>query len=91
MATHLKDLSDLRQRDVEVYYRALREIAAEMGASLGMLMAPEYNGIVVRAAVRAGWLEGGPGDVADMTPRVVKELATEINKAIADAYEIPGE
>ena len=85
------DLDDLRQRDVEAYYKALRTLAREMGdASPSMLLGPEYNGAAVRAAVRAGWIDGVTEDgVADMHPARVTALASEIGDLVGKAYEVP--
>jgi hypothetical protein len=92
MGVQLKaELHDLRQRDVEAYYRALREIAQKMGVtSPTRLLGPEYNGSVVRAAARAGWLDGVDEDgVGDMLPARVTELAAEIGDLVEKAYEVP--
>jgi len=85
------ELDSLRQRDVEAYYKALRIIAREMGGvSPAMLLGPEYNGVAVRAAVRAGWVVGVTEDgVADMHPARATALAREIGDLVGKAYEVP--
>ena len=85
------ELDSLRQRDVEAYYKALRIIAREQGGvGPSALLGPEYNGAAVRAAVRAGWIDGVTEDgVADMHPARVTELAREIGDLVGKAYEVP--
>ena len=53
---------------------------------------PAYNGIVIRAAIRAGIVEGlAEDDVGEMLPWEVTKLAGEINDAVVASFEVPGE
>lgn len=79
---------DLRQRHIEEFFRAIREIRGENID----LSAPEYNGIVVRAGVRLDWMvDVTEEEIADMHPAGVTWAAGIINDAIAQAYVISGE
>lgn len=48
---------------------------------------PIANGIAVRAALRAGWLE--INSVEDLEPWHVSQLANEIVEAVKKAYDVP--
>ena len=81
----LKD--DLRQRDIEAFFKARRELGGDKNLS-----GPEHNGCVVRAAVRGEWVDGiSEDDVDTMHPAAVTWLASEIQDAIGAAFEVPGE
>ena len=81
-------LDDLRQRHVEAFFRAARDL---QGGELNV-SSPEYTGITVRAAARAGLLSGvNEGDVDDMRPAAVRVLAAGINDHISEALAVPGE
>ena len=85
LAVDLPD--DLRQRDVEAFFKALREIGGREALS-----APERNGNVVRSAARCGWLDGVDEEViGDWKPPAVTWLAGEIDALVTDAFIIPGE
>ena len=82
------ELPDLRQRDVEAFFRAVRDLQdGELNVS-----SPEYTGITVRAAARTGLLPGiDEGDVDDMRPAAVRVLAQGINDHISESLAVPGE
>jgi len=82
------ELPQLRQRDVEAYFRAARDLQdGELNVS-----SPEYLGITVRAACRAGILPGyKEADIDDLLPAAVHVLALGINDHISEALRIPGE
>jgi len=81
----LKD--DLRQRDIEAFFKARREMRGDESLS-----GPEHNGVVIRAAIKSGWLaDVKDDDVGDMHPAAVTWLAGEIQTAVAAAFEVPGE
>ena len=82
------ELPELRQRDVEAFFRAVREL---QGGDLNV-SSPEYLGITVRAACRAGLLPGiKEVDIDDKTPAAVHILARAVNDHLAEALRIPGE
>lgn len=81
-------LPEFRQRDVEAYFKALRDI---QGGEVN-LSAPEFVGCVVRAAAKCGWLEGATEEsVGDMKPAAVMWLSDSIQMAIREATAVPGE
>ena len=56
------------------------------------LDAPRNNGVVVRAACRAGLIADlGEDAVGDLSPGTVRGLARAVDAAILKAYEVPGE
>jgi hypothetical protein len=72
-----------------------RTLAAEFAATLRAIKresvdmaGPVANGIAVKAAQRAGMLEG-VGDVGMLEPWRVRDLAMEIIAAMNAAYEVP--
>ena len=52
---------------------------------------PERNGIIVRSAIRCGWIGGDEDAIGDMHPAAVTWLAGEINDLVGAAFEVPGE
>lgn len=82
------ELPVLRQRDVEAFFRAAREL---LGGDVNV-SSPEYMGITARAACRAGLLPGITEEaIGDMSPAAAHILARAINEHIAEAMRIPGE
>jgi hypothetical protein len=77
---------ELLQRHVEAFFAAESELRA--GRSL---VGAQLNGIAARVAARLGWLDVAEETVDDMHPGAVLRIASEINRAIAAAYELPGE
>ena len=78
---------DLRQRDIEAFFKALREIGGREAIS-----SPERNGNVLRSAARCGWLKGvGEDDIGDWKPPAVTWLAGEIDTLVTEAFIVPGE
>lgn len=77
-------IRDLRQRHIDAYFPQLREVPTEK------LSAPEYAGVIVRAAATVGIIEGlRPEDVDDLKPGMVIKLAGQINEAVAEALTVP--
>lgn len=79
-------ISDLRQRHLEGYTRAIRDFRPPNwdGDDITNLPLPEYCGISVRAAVKAGWFGDSvtPDDVGELTGHETITLAGDI----LDAY-----
>ncbi len=75
---------DLRQRHIDAYFPLLRDVPTEK------LSAPEYAGVIVRAACEAGIISGLNGiEVDAMKPGMVIKLATQVNEAVAEALTVP--
>ena len=55
------------------------------------LSGPERNGVIVRSAIRCGWIKGDDDAIGDMHPAAVTWLAGEVNDLISAAFEVPGE
>ena len=82
------ELPDMKQRDVEAFFRTVREL---QGGDINV-SSPELVGVTVRAAARVGLLPGvNEGDVDDMRPAAVMALSKAFNEHLADALRIPGE
>lgn len=72
-------IDDLRQRHLEAWEAEyFRLMEGKRGRNTD-------NGAVIRAAVKAGWLDGDPGNVGEMNPKDVVILAEKINGAYSDA------
>jgi len=79
----LKD--NFTQRDLENYFKHLRELAADPGNE----SVPEYSGKAVEAARRAEIIKGLDGlDIGDLDPRGVLVIQRAISRAVADALTI---
>lgn len=82
------ELPDMKQRDVEAFFRTVREL---QGGDINV-SSPELMGATVRAAARVGLLTGvKESDIDDMRPAAVMALSTAFNEHLADALRIPGE
>ena len=82
------ELPELKQRDVEAYFRAARDL---LGGEVDV-SSPEYQGVTVRAAARAGMLPGiKEDDVGDMSPAATHLLARAVNNHIAESLSVPVE
>lgn len=82
------ELPELRQRDVEAFFRAVREL---QGGDLNV-SSPELVGVTVRAAARVGLLPGvNEGAIDDMRPAAVMALSQAVNDHLAEALRVPGE
>lgn len=74
-----------------------RELAAQFTLTLTQQQRPLVggalnNGVIVRAAVRAGLLPGLAEDaIGEMKPGAVLRLANDITDALRVAFELPGE
>lgn len=71
-------------------------LAAEFSTALRVIkrtpadvVSPIANGINVRAAMRAGLIDGDPATVTDLRPWQITQLTTELSAAITEAYDIP--
>ena len=79
-------LEDLKQRHVEAYFIALREIETPDPST------PQRLGNFVRAGCVSGILNSiHAEDVADLTPAAVAWLAQKLDAHIAKALTIPPE
>ncbi len=77
---------DLRQKHVEAFFAALRELGADNKSG------PEFAGSTVRAALQSGVVSGAEVDsVAEMKPGSVAALSQKINDALSEALAIEGE
>lgn len=87
----LKD--DLLTRDVEAYMRELRTMAEKARSSpLGGLMSFEENAIVVRAAIKAGWVldpQMSWGQVGDLPAVHTRWYAQQISGLVLELTEVP--
>ena len=70
---------ELKQRHVDAFYSHLPE-----GEMVGRMFIDLLRnaGAIVRAAQKANWLDPDPGNVDELKPSAVLELA----KAVAEAY-----
>ena len=78
---------ELLQRHIEDFFAAERELRDGRANLVGA----QINGIAARVAARLGWLDVPEEAVGDLRPVEVLNIATAINKAIAEAYDLPGE
>ena len=69
----MKLFDDLRQRHLEAFEEEYLNAESKKGRNTD-------NGAIVRAAQKAGWVDGDIGDVGDMIPRDVIKLARQINQ-----------
>lgn len=85
--------TDLRQRHIEAYTRAIRDFQPENwhGNDIASLPLPEYCGISVRAAAKAGWFgpDITPDDVGDLMGYETVKLAGDILDAYNAAQNPP--
>ncbi len=82
MAKLIVTADTLTQRQVEAFGRAYVDHKGERAR----LSTAEERGCTVRAAATAGWLEGlAAGAVDELPPRVVTDLAKEIDAVYAAA------
>lgn len=73
---------ELKQKHVEAFEADLPEAKTCKGS--------QYNGLVVKAAVKAGWLiEPKVDDVGEMAPGTVMFLAQEIVQEYARVIALP--
>ena len=77
---------ELLQRHMEAFFAAEAELRGGKPLSGAQL-----NGNTARIAARLGWLDVAEEAVGDMRPAEVMRIATELNRAVAAAYEVPGE
>ena len=78
---------DLRQRDVEAFFKARRELQGE-----GDVSSPEYCGIIARVVARLGWVDGIDEDgVGDMKPGAVIWLSRKAQAEVMASIAIPPE
>lgn len=82
-------LPDVRFKAMLAEYAALLRVPRLTTEDLD---APRYNGLIVRAACLSGIITDlEDGDVGELSPGVVRDLAASINNAINDAFEVSGE
>jgi len=77
-------MEDLTQGDVEKFFRTLRQDYPD-GADTTSI---EFQGNSVRVANKLGWLSPKIDDVDKSSPKLVRVIAMEINKILAEALEI---
>ena len=76
-------LDEVTQGDVEKFFSTTR---IDYPESLSY-SAPEYHGVIVRTAMKVGWIKP-EFDVAKANPALVKMLAGKINDSISGALEV---
>jgi len=79
-------ITDVRQRHVEAFFAALRELGAQDKSG------PEYMGGLVRAALSTGIALGAKADdVDEMLPADVNALGSKINDLLRKVMIVEGE
>lgn len=83
----VKQAGDILQRDVEAFYRQLRELRGD-----GTMTTTEFAGNVVRAAAAVGFIDGlAAEDVGGLRPGVVNQLSSTVQERLVEASQVPGE
>lgn len=83
-------ISDLKQRHLSGWTAALRELKPADIDKITNLPEVEFDGVTVKAAIKAGWVEGvtDPAVVDDMRGGDVAKLSNKIWKAFNEARHI---
>ena len=81
----MKLKAELKQRELQAWTAAIRDEKPEDVTAVGSLPLPEFYGVTVRAAIRAGWFDGVDSKDAasvegDLTYRECKKHADAIWK-----------
>ena len=86
----MKVISDLRQKHLAGWTKALRELKPENVGVVTELPEVEFDGVTVKAAIVAGWVEGvdDPTVVDDMKGGEVSKFAAEVWKSFKEARQI---
>ena len=83
-------ISDLRQKHLAGWTKALRELKPDDMKAITELPEVEFDGVTVKAAIMAGWFVDvdKPEAVDDMRGGDIHKLANEIWKAFNEARRI---
>lgn len=81
-------MDDVRQRHIEAYFAALRDISGSNSLDLSV---PERMGNFVRAGKQAGIITSGVEDVDEMVPSQVNWLAQQLDGYLAKFLTISPE
>lgn len=83
-------ITDLRQKHLAGWTKALRDLKPEDVDAITELPEVEFDGVTVKAAIVAGWFIGvdDPEIVGDMKGGDINKLAGEIWKAFNDSRRI---
>jgi hypothetical protein len=82
-------ISDERFKALLAEYAATLRIQHKAARDLD---ATRYNGLIVRSACRSGLVTDlTEGAVGEMRAGAVRDLASQIDKALTAAFEVPGE
>ena len=83
-------ISDLRQRHLAGWTKAMRELKPPEMENTTDLPEVEFQGVSVKAAITAGWFDGvtDAGIVDDMKGGEVKKLSAEVWAAFREARRI---
>lgn len=82
------DLPELRQRDVEAFYAAMRALDPDWRKQPAVERAGDY----ARAAVRLGWYTGcDEAGIAGMSPAAVWWIGAQVDSHVYAALKIPPE
>jgi hypothetical protein len=76
---------ELKQKHVEAFYHAIPQDLTAVELFRDML---RNSGAIVRAAQKAKWFETDPGDVDELAPGAVLELAKEVTAAYGEAIAV---
>ena len=82
---NLLSKDELKQRHVEAFFKHMRALNPDGKVVTG----PEQAGVIVRAAAHSGILSIREDAVDEMAPGEVVRLASDVNKLIAEALDIP--
>ena len=85
------ELKEIRQRDLERFYKRQREVWLEMGVDPTAISLPEYSGAVIRIASELDFFSERFEDIDNWKPAKTSYLKDELVKAIVEATTIPPE
>lgn len=87
----MAELIELKQKHMEAYARNIRALKPSDVGSVFDLSGIEYRGILVRAAIQAGWFEDvdPDTDVGEMTHKATEDLYADIVAATTAAQGDP--
>lgn len=75
------------QKHLEAFQLSLRDVMKEQGED--DITDAVYRGVMVKAAIACGWVEGlEPEVVGDLRPAVVKAISTHIHLVVNEAQTL---
>jgi len=84
------EIPDVLQGQLEAWEREMESV----NITIGDIRLSIFSGIVVRAAIRVGWIPPEVAkleDIDKMNPGVIIYLSRKISELVSDAREIPPE